>query len=158
MPRQCHGNANHNHITGISTEDVDIPKRAADAARVEKTAVAAYSTLARKIGLPAIKALSDTRKRKLHAIIARHGIDAWNEALAKLEASDFCRGGGGRGWLANFDFLVQPSSFVKLLEGQFDNRPVRPNGPSPPWREAEQPGRETEFLDQFIAREAKKHG
>jgi hypothetical protein len=134
-------------------------KRSPDGERVDAAAVAAYSTLARKIGLPEIKLVSKTRKRKLQAILAQHGFDAWNEALRKVEASDFCRGGSARGWIANFDFLVQPSSFVKLLEGQFDNRPMKPNGPAPPsWHDAaeEQRLRDSDFLDQVIA--GRKHG
>jgi len=106
---------------GQSQNKTQTPKREASASHVEKAAIAAYSTLARKIGLADIRDLSQTRKRKLRAILSRHGLDLWTEALAKIEASRFCRGEGPRGWKAGFDFLIQPSTFVKLLEGAYDD-------------------------------------
>jgi hypothetical protein len=38
-----------------------------------------------------------------------------------LERSAFCRGENDRGWRADFDFLLQPKSFTKLLEGAYDH-------------------------------------
>jgi hypothetical protein len=92
-------------------------------------AIEAYHALADRTGLPKIAALTDQRRKKLKAILERYGAERWTDALRRLEQSDFCRGLGERGWRADFDFLVRPASFVKLLEGAYDNRTPSARGP-----------------------------
>ena len=54
------------------------------------------------------------------------GHPGWLLALDKLENSSHCTGGNDRGWRANLDFMLQPSSFIKLMEGFYDdNKPKR---------------------------------
>lgn len=71
-------------------------------------------------GFPAVKRLTPERKRKLKARLRENTIDDWQQAMAALERSAFCRGENGRGWRADFDFLLQPKSFTKLLEGAYE--------------------------------------
>ena len=84
-------------------------------------ALEAYSALASRCGLPAVRVLNDARKRKLTALLKAHGLPVWHEALAKVEASDFCLGRKGD-FRADLDFLLQQQSFTRLLEGRYDNR------------------------------------
>ena len=46
----------------------------------------------------------------------------WEEAVKRLAASDFCNGNNKQSWVANFDFLLNPNSLDKILEGTYDNR------------------------------------
>ncbi len=78
--------------------------------------VDSYNTVAERIDIPACTKLTDPRRRGLLKI----PIAEWNEALRKLEASSFCRGANGK-WRASIDFLLQPSSRQKLLEGTYDD-------------------------------------
>jgi hypothetical protein len=48
-------------------------------------------------------------------------LEEWQRAMDALERSAFCRGENDRGWRADFDFLLQPKSFTKLLEGAYDH-------------------------------------
>ncbi len=41
------------------------------------------------------------------------------EAIWTIPRTPFCLGENDRGWKANFDFLLQPTSFTKLLEGTY---------------------------------------
>lgn len=114
--------------TESSIEDYSVP----DGTVSIKAAVAAYSTLAARIGLPRILAISKQRREKLKSILKQHGIDTWKVAMSRAADSAFLAGDNDRGWKPNLDFFLQPSSFVKLIEGQYDNRPKRPNGTGPP--------------------------
>lgn len=42
-------------------------------------------------------------------------------AFEKVNASNFLCGDGGRGWKANFDWVMRDDSLVKILEGNYDN-------------------------------------
>ncbi|MGB1548423.1 MAG: DNA replication protein, partial [Alphaproteobacteria bacterium] len=72
-----------------------------------------------ELGLPIAKALTPDRKRKLHARLKEHGLSGWNDALVQIEQSSFLCGRGEKGWCASIDFLLQPSSFNKVLEGAY---------------------------------------
>ncbi|MBD9540127.1 hypothetical protein IB276_11750 [Ensifer sp. ENS04] len=89
-----------------------------------KLVVEAYSRMASRAGLAGVVAVNDKRKSSIKARIAEHGVDNVLVAISKIERSDFCCGRGPQGWKADFDFLLQPSSMIKLLEGKYDNRVV----------------------------------
>lgn len=42
--------------------------------------------------------------------------------MGRISTSDFCRGKNERGWVATFDWLLQPDTAIKVLEGKYDNR------------------------------------
>jgi len=86
-------------------------------------AVLAFNAAAQRVGWGQVHKLTDQRRAKLRARLNdAGGLEGWHVALAKAEASDFCTG-RATGWKASFDFLLQESSFVKLMEGNYDNRP-----------------------------------
>lgn len=72
-------------------------------------------------GFPAIRKMTGQRERLLRARLRDSTLDEWLQAMAALERSAFCRGENDRGWRADFDFLLQPKSFTKLLEGAYDH-------------------------------------
>jgi hypothetical protein len=72
-------------------------------------------------GFPAVRKMTAQRKRQLKARLRDSTLDEWMQAMAALERSAFCRGENDRGWRADFDFLLQPKSFTKLLEGAYDH-------------------------------------
>ena len=73
------------------------------------------------LGFPAIRKMTGQRERLLKARLKDSSLDEWLQAMAALERSAFCRGENERGWRADFDFLLQPKSFTKLLEGAYDH-------------------------------------
>jgi hypothetical protein len=91
-------------------------------------AVTEWNTLAQRIGLPSVQRLTPQRKAKLSKRLSdAGGIEGWRLALAKLEANRWMHGDNDRGWKAGFDFLLQESSFTKLMEGAYDRSSS--NGP-----------------------------
>ena len=83
--------------------------------------VEAWNELAERLGLAAVKKLPPTRNRQLASRIRQNTIEEFQTALAAIERSAFLRGENDRGWRADFDFLLQPKSFTKLLEGAYDH-------------------------------------
>lgn len=72
-------------------------------------------------GFPAVRRLTPARRKQAQARIRENTIDDFQTAMSALERSAFCRGENDRGWRADFDFLLQPKSFTKLLEGAYDH-------------------------------------
>jgi hypothetical protein len=85
-----------------------------------KTAFDEYNETARRLNLPVATSLTDGRRKKLRARLGEHGLKGWLQALHNLAELPFCLGKGGRGWKANLDFLLQPSSFQKVLEKTYE--------------------------------------
>ena len=73
------------------------------------------------LGFPAVAKMTAQRSRMLKARLKDSTLDEWMRAFSALERSAFCRGENDRGWRADFDFLLQPKSFTKLLEGAYDH-------------------------------------
>lgn len=93
-----------------------------------KAAAEIYNTAATQHAWPACDKLTDTRKKKLRARLKdAGGLEGWKTALEKAAASDFLMGRTARddkhtNWKLDLDFLLQESSFTKLMEGKYDNR------------------------------------
>jgi dnaD domain protein len=66
--------------------------------------------------------LKGQRLAFLTARVREYGIDAVREAITKAAQSDFLNGGGGRGFIASFEWIFRPNNFPKVLDGNFDNR------------------------------------
>jgi uncharacterized protein YdaU (DUF1376 family) len=80
-----------------------------------------WNVVASAQGLPTVMRLSQGRRRKTLARLREcGGIEGWRVAVEKLVNSPFLCGDNDRGWAADFDFLLQPSSFAKLMEGSYD--------------------------------------
>jgi hypothetical protein len=73
------------------------------------------------LGFPAVAKMTAHRERQLKARLKDSTLEEWQRAMDALERSAFCRGENDRGWRADFDFLLQPKSFTKLLEGAYDH-------------------------------------
>lgn len=80
-----------------------------------------YNAMAKRAGLSVATKLTESRRRAIRARLDEHGLDGWNTALAKTEASPFLRGQNSD-WRAGLDFLLQPSKLVKVIEGAYDAR------------------------------------
>lgn len=91
----------------------------------------AYNAMAKRIGLPLCQVRDERRRKALRARLKEvGGITGWHMALAKVEASDFCRGANNRGWKADIEFLLRRRTITRLMEGFYDNR-TKPQGYDP---------------------------
>ena len=75
--------------------------------------------------------MSDQRKSNVRARIREYGGDVQKvyKAIDKAMASDFMNGKNGKGWVASFDWMMCPSNFPKVLEGNYDNEQPAGNQP-----------------------------
>ena len=74
--------------------------------------------------IPSIKQLSDARKKTLKARAREYGKEALVKVFQKAAVSDFLNGKNDRSFMASFDWLLKPTNFPKVLEGNYDN-PVK---------------------------------
>lgn len=80
-----------------------------------------WNLLAEKLSLPIAKTLTPERRKHISARLGEAGPQGWNEALAGVEASKYCRGQNGRSWKADLDFVCQLKSFNRLREFSYGN-------------------------------------
>jgi len=84
-------------------------------------AIEAWNVLARERGLPEVQRITDPRRAKLRKRLAEcGGLEGWDSALAKIRGSPGLCGSNERGWVIDFDTLMQESTFTKLMEGKYD--------------------------------------
>jgi uncharacterized protein YdaU (DUF1376 family) len=79
--------------------------------------------------IPRCRGLTPKRERLAASRLHDHPIDEWRQIIGRIQASAFCRGENDRGWVATFDWLLQADVGLKVLEGKYDNRPVKAKGP-----------------------------
>ncbi|MCO3187879.1 hypothetical protein FA223_32375 [Pseudomonas aeruginosa] len=78
--------------------------------------------------LPAVALLNDTRRRHLQARWREHeahrSLDFWRDLFETVKASPFLMGNvpgrnGAKPFRATFDWIIAPSNFVKIVEGNY---------------------------------------
>lgn len=73
--------------------------------------------------VPKITSIRGTRATALKSRIDEYGEDKIIEAIKRIDKSSFLKGKNERGWTINFDWFIKPSNFVKVLEGNYDDKP-----------------------------------
>lgn len=74
-------------------------------------------------GLRRCRELTSKRRKIASQRLREHSDRAyWLGVIERLGASAFCRGSNERGWRAGIDFLLQPETHVKAMEGLYDDR------------------------------------
>ena len=74
------------------------------------------------LGLSKISCIQNNRKKLLKARIAEYGIDQVMKAIDNVHKSTFLRGQNSSGWMITFDWLIKPNNFIKVLEGNYDDK------------------------------------
>lgn len=112
----------HSSIELIASSNEDVSAEPTEQPVTEGEVLDAWQERMVPLGYSAIRKLTTERKRRLRARIKEFpDLDDWQRAFGALERSGFLKGDNDRGWRADFDFLLQPKSFTKLLEGAYDH-------------------------------------
>lgn len=92
------------------SENKDLSRRAVDN----------WNYIAEEFKLPTIKVLTSSRISKLKARIKQVGgwKEFWQQVYDAISQSKFLKT-GNETWKCNFDFVLQESSFVKMIEHQY---------------------------------------
>lgn len=84
---------------------------------------------------PKVRDVTDKRKRAAKARWRdTPEPERWRAAIASMHERPFLRGQNDRGWVADFDWLLQPDTLTKLEEGRYRSQapPRRPGAPIEP--------------------------
>ena len=76
------------------------------------------------ISYPKIRSLSDAMKKTIKARLKSYSLDDFKTLFEKAEASSFLKGTEG-GWKASFDWLIKEANMLKVLEGNYTDKPKR---------------------------------
>lgn len=71
---------------------------------------------------PPCRNLTKTRLDKVRILLSEFSLDDIKEVFTKANGSDYLLGKNDRGWRAGFDWLIEVDNFVKVQDGNFDNR------------------------------------
>ena len=90
-------------------------------------ALSFYQSVAARNGWSMVEKMTTARKSSLKARLRdAGGLDGWKTQILRAEQSDFIcgkvTGRNGQPFKCSFDFLAQQQSFIKLMEGTYDNR------------------------------------
>jgi hypothetical protein len=97
--------------------DVALPAEPADRSEARR-AFEAWNGFAVAHDKACALKLTDQRRKALNARIREvGGLDGFLRALASVEGSRFLMGRTQAGFMISLDFILQPSSFTKLIEG-----------------------------------------
>lgn len=84
-----------------------------------REAVEHFNAVAREVGLPQVERLTDKRMRHLRARLQDlEGLGPWFGVVNSIRESPFLRG-QKTDWRCDFDWLVNQSNFVKVIEGKY---------------------------------------
>lgn len=78
------------------------------------------------VSFPRVQSLSEKRKKAIKARLKQYTVEDFKTLFTKAEASSFLKGGNGRDWSANFDWLIMDGNMAKVLSGNYDNKPMKP--------------------------------
>ena len=70
--------------------------------------------------------MTKARKEAVNARIKEHGKDVVREIIDKAGMAPHLKGQNDRGWKADIGWLFNPENFVKVLEGKYDERKMKP--------------------------------
>lgn len=86
------------------------------------------------VSFPRVIKLSEKRKKAIRARLKTYTLEDFKIVFEKAEASDFLKGGGEKGWKADFDWMITDKYMPRILEGVYDNKkPEELSAPSKPY-------------------------
>ena len=71
---------------------------------------------------PACRNLTKTRLEKVRILLSEFALDEIKKVFEKANGSDYLTGKNDRGWRAGFDWIIDVDNFVKIQDGNFDNK------------------------------------
>lgn len=72
--------------------------------------------------MPEVKKITPSRKTAIRLRIKEYGLNGLGEMFQKASNSSFLNGENDRGWIADFDWLMQPRNFIKVYEDNYKNK------------------------------------
>ena len=96
--------------------DIDIDKKRID--------INIYKEKWNSLGLTKIISIKNQRLTHLKARVEEFSEDQVIQAIDNINSSKFLKGENDRGWAIDFDWLLKPTNFIKVLEGNYKNKSI----------------------------------
>jgi DNA-binding Lrp family transcriptional regulator len=77
------------------------------------------------VSLPRARNITDKRKSAIKARLKKYSVEQIREAFEKAEQSDFLTG-KVKEFTASFDWILNETNLVKIIEGNYGNKTVKP--------------------------------
>lgn len=85
-----------------------------------------WNAMAEFNGLSQVKMLTPARKQKIQARLSEFGgLEPLSKVIDAVESQPFLLGKTGKGWKADFDWLMEPSNIAKVAEMKYLNGATR---------------------------------
>ena len=84
-----------------------------------------FNTAMEHKAIKPISRMTVRRKGLLRARAREFGKEALQSVVDKAADSNFLNGKNNKGWVADFDWIMRPNNFPKVLEGNYDNDKVK---------------------------------
>ncbi|CEP94657.1 phage protein [[Clostridium] sordellii] len=86
-----------------------------------------YSEIAERFNstcnrLPKVIKITDKRKKSIDSRIKEYNQETIYKVFDTVANNKFLNGDNDRGWKADFDWIVNPNNFIKVLEGKYNNQ------------------------------------
>ena len=86
------------------------------------------------VSFPTLRGCEGKRKENVSARWKQHpDMEVFRAVFQNTEESNFLKGSNNRGWKASFDWVMLPSNFQKVLEGNYTNRTGTYGGSGDGW-------------------------
>ena len=66
--------------------------------------------------------IADKRKRAINNLLKEYSLKEMLQAMGKIRTSNFLQGNNKTGWQISFDWFINKSNFLKVLEGNYDDK------------------------------------
>ena len=66
--------------------------------------------------------ITDKRKRAINNLLKEYSLEEMLRAMGKIRTSNFLQGNNKTGWQISFDWFTNKSNFLKVLEGNYDDK------------------------------------
>ena len=66
--------------------------------------------------------INDKRKRAINNLLKEYSPEEMLRAMGKIRTSNFLQGNNKTGWQISFDWFTNKSNFLKVLEGNYDDK------------------------------------
>ena len=66
--------------------------------------------------------ITEKRKRVINNLLKEYSLEEVIQSMEKIHTSSFLRGNNKTGWQISFDWFINKSNFLKVLEGNYDDK------------------------------------
>ncbi len=120
--RECHVTVTQCHATDIEEDREEELDKEKDKSIDCQQVVDLYHSIC--VSFPKIRSLSDARKKSIKARLKSYSLEDFKTCFENAENSSFLKGSEG-GWKASFDWLIKEANMLKVLEGNYQDKPRR---------------------------------